>query len=804
VRRLIVPVLVSGLLLFFVLLVLSVQAQTAAPPAIMAITPDTGPADQQTTVTITGQGFTTTSEAYLDNTSLLDVTFVDSTTLQAVVPFGLSTGVYTLTVTNPQTGALTNAFTVTAGTLGWASGGPYGGETRAIAINPAFTDTVYVAAQLAGLFRTIDGGENWELVFQSPLQPRPDVLVWPVNPEVVFFTAQDGLYRSDQGGDPGSWSWVSFPTETPHIQPNALAIAPSDPYTMYCAIGNTMFHSSDGGVTWQERSTGLPGEPTHLAVDPNNAAVVYAAFGDEGTLFKTTNAGQLWTQLPFSIPMSVSGTGGIQAIAADLYRDNNLWLGSSNHGFYRSIDGGQTFTEVTSLYTVSHQSWFPVITFDPNQDRIYVGTIGPNDAIHYSDDNGDTWYGLGMNNRGGYDIAVAPGDSNTIYTTWAGVHKSTDGGQNWAYLSRGIAAVQPWRIVVSPHDPQRVMVVAGNDGAFGTHNSGNEWVKYVTGHPWEADNYRSAVFDPISTTVAYLGGGNTVYKTTDDGQSWQPTGAMVLPGPPGKYSGAQSQFLTFHPQTHTMLYAGVAFQSSLDPRIIDGALYYSEDGGDSWTHIAATGPISAVNRVVFAPGHPEVIYLGTGVPDGGELGNGIWRSQDGGQTWEHPDSQLSGYMVRALVVHPGDPDTLLAGVWSGSNDGEGIYRSTDGGDSWQVTDGLQSHEELKVLDIAYDPFNAQIVYAATHGGMRISYDGGRSWQSYHGSMGQLAATALTLSQDGERTRFYVGTVGGTIVGETALLPTAQTQSALVMEAGVYMGQAQWHFVHLPLVLKASQ
>jgi photosystem II stability/assembly factor-like uncharacterized protein len=457
---------------------------------------------------------------------------------------------------------------------------------------------------------------------------------------------------------------------------------------------------------------------------------------------------------------------------------------------------------VASLHTVAYQSWFSTITFDPNQDRIYVGTIGPNDAIYYSDDNGGTWHGLGLNNQGGAAIVVTPGDSDTIYTTWAGVRKSTDGGQNWTWLSEGIAGIQPKQIAVSPYDPQRVLVAAESDGAFGTHNSGNEWITYLISRSGESHQYRVVAFDPVSPTTAYVGGTETLFKTTDDGQSWQATGEMPLTGLPGHYDGAGPLFVVAHPQTHTTVYAGVSFRSSSEHTLNDGGLYESHNSGDDWTRVTATGPISPVYRVVFASTDSEIIYLGTGSGCHWCHGNGIWRSQDGGQTWEHPESELSGLRVLALAVHPDDPNILLAGVWSESNDGQGIYRSTDGGDSWQLTSGLDDREELKVPDIVYDPGNPLVVYAATHGGLRISFNGGLSWQVYPGVMGQLPITALAVSYDEEGTHLYVGTVGGTIVGQMDALCAVQEES--VMGAGVYVRHSRWYLVYLPLIVRGSQ
>ena len=124
-----------------------------------------------------------------------------------------------------------------------------------------------------------------------------------------------------------------------------------------------------------------------------------------------------------------------------------------------------------------------------------MGLSGPNDAIYFSDDGGDSWTGLGLNNQGGADVAVAPGNSNTIYTSWAGVRKSVDEGQTWTWLSQGITGVSPRRIVVSPHDPERLLVVADADGAFGTHDMGNTWLTYPISNTGESHQYGAAAFD---------------------------------------------------------------------------------------------------------------------------------------------------------------------------------------------------------------------------------------------------------------------------------------------------------------------
>ena len=265
---------------------------------------------------------------------------------------------------------------------------------------------------------------------------------------------------------------------------------------------------------------------------------------------------------------------------------------------------------------------------------------------------------------------------------------------------------------------------------------------------------------------------------------------------PTSYDLVRPLSVVVHPQDHAKVYAGVSFESD-ESLFSVGALYRSDNMGHSWTPVTETGPISPVNRVVFAPNYPEFIYLGTGSDCHWCDGNGIWRSTNGGLTWDHLNSEVSGHRVLALVVHPYRPVTLLAGVWSGANDGRGIYRSSNGGASWQPVVGLDEGEERKVTDIVYNPVNPQVVYAATHGGLRVSDDGGTSWQTYPGPMGNLPITALAISVEGTTVRTYAGTVGGSTVPPSDLRQAGQTQS--MMSAGVYVNVSQWHFLHLPLV-----
>ena len=140
-------------------------------PAVNTMDPASAANDLGTPVTITGTGFaldvatgTIPPAVTLGSTPLTDVTFVDPTTLTATVPYGMDTGPYTLTVTNPDGGAgsLPGAFVVRPGIGKWNGGNLFGGQVNQILMKPGDPDTLYAPAyRIHGLFRSTDAGEHW-------------------------------------------------------------------------------------------------------------------------------------------------------------------------------------------------------------------------------------------------------------------------------------------------------------------------------------------------------------------------------------------------------------------------------------------------------------------------------------------------------------------------------------------------------------------------------------------------------------------------------------------------------------------
>ncbi len=205
----------------------------------------------------------------------------------------------------------------------------------------------------------------------------------------------------------------------------------------------------------------------------------------------------------------------------------------------------------------------------------------------------------------------------------------------------------------------------------------------------------------------------------------------------GPFRGGRTRALCGVPSQPNVFYIGQG----------DGGVWRSDDYGRTWTPIFDHEPTQSIGAIAVAPSDPSVIYVASGEglqrPDL-SVGNGIYKSTDEGKSWTHlglRDSQ----QIPALAVDPHDPNRVFAAVLGhpyGPNEERGIFRSTDGGQTWQKV--LYKNENTGGSDVKIDPSNPQVVYAAlwegrqgpwedgnsyggTDGGLFKSTDGGDTW-----------------------------------------------------------------------------
>jgi photosystem II stability/assembly factor-like uncharacterized protein len=179
----------------------------------------------------------------------------------------------------------------------------------------------------------------------------------------------------------------------------------------------------------------------------------------------------------------------------------------------------------------------------------------------------------------------------------------------------------------------------------------------------------------------------------------------------------------------------------------NGGVWKTDDFGRTWNPIFDDAPTGSVGDIAVSPSHPDVIYVGTGEglhrPDL-SVGDGMFKSDDGGKTWTHIGLEDIQQIAR-VIVHPTDPDiVLVAGLGHpyGANEMRGVYRTTDGGTTWEKV--LYINHNTGAIQVEFDPTNPNVLYAdmwehqegpwenakfsGSHSGLYKSTDGGNTWK----------------------------------------------------------------------------
>jgi len=184
-----------------------------------------------------------------------------------------------------------------------------------------------------------------------------------------------------------------------------------------------------------------------------------------------------------------------------------------------------------------------------------------------------------------------------------------------------------------------------------------------------------------------------------------------------------------------------------------GGVWKTTDGGLNWSNISdGYFEVGSIGAIALAPSDENVIYVGTGsaCPRGNiSPGNGIYKSQDGGRSWQHTGLPKAGQIAR-IRVHPDNPHLVYAAVAGnifGPNPERGVYRSRDGGENWENV--LYVSERTGAIDLAMDPNNPRILYAGMwtaqrkpwtlidggrEGGVWKTTDGGNNWTQLRGGL----------------------------------------------------------------------
>lgn len=611
------------------------------------------------------------------------------------------------------------------------------------------------------IWQDVAANLTWEQVNDGAIFRRAAsaIAIDPQNPDVMYSANSGSSYKGSGIGTgagvfkstDGGATWFPASSGLGQTTLNDIIIDPVNPDIVYTLSSSAIpYKSSDGGATWHISNNGLPalgGDGEHVFImDPNDHEKLILTDPWEG-LFVTTDGGANWETLAQPCQWFLS-------LVIDP-RDSDHIIGGSRGGefspsdgcpgiVHESTNGGRSWVPIDLGVPGTETAWGSTLASDPrNPDRLYLGLsqlyeryISP---FFTSADGGKSWTELPNYPTDWWpsNIIVNPNDG----TVYGGgdekiLYRSTDEGRSWAIVHTFTNS-----ITAMAFDSSGERLYVNATDVFWTDDGGQSWASSQSGL---AITWLDLNIDPASGTLFAEDGMYNMYRSPDVGTTWEEV-AMEAYG------------LTFDPQNDWIY------------RQSDGALFRSEDAGETWAFTGAASPAGPKHRIYINPQDENTFYslniccdpfihrttdngqtweatqtlshLGWGrllLSDDGQflaaVGNrgGVDISDDGGASWRScrtENRNLLGGRPPAAALHPQDNGTILVGSWGG-----GIFKTGDGCGAWTaVNTGLNN---LYINDLDYDLQDPNIVYAGTDDGAYVSFDGGESWHAANNGLGE--------------------------------------------------------------------
>lgn len=669
--------------------------------------------------------------------------------------------------------------------------GPWrGGRSGAVAGSYKNKNTFYFGATGGGVWKTTDGGSNWKNISDKYFGGSIGaVAVAPANENIIYVGEGEntlrgnvaegfGMWRSDDGGR--TWKHIGL-KDSRHII--RVVIHPNDPNTVWvAAIGHLfgphedrgVFKTTDGGKNWKRvlyvnNQTGA----SDLVMEPGNPSVLYAGMwrvlrtpysmesgGDGSGLWKSIDGGETWTNISAKkgLPKGVWGIVGVAVAPSNTDKVYAL-VENANGGMYMSSDAGETWTLTSNDNNIRQRAWYYTKVFvDPkNESLVYA----PNVGFMRSRDGARTFQGMQTPHGDHHDLWIDPEDGNRmIVADDGGAQISFDGGTNWSTMMNQPTA-QFYRVSTDNSFPYRVLGAQQDNSTVRiksrTYGGG------VTDRDWESTAGAESgyvVADPNNPDIVY-GGNYGGYISRLDHRTGENRAINVWPDNP---MGAGADVLKYRFQWNFPI-----FFSPHNPKKLYTAgnvLFSTENEGQSWTAISpdlttndktkqgpSGGPITKDNTSVeyystifTAMESPyEKDLLWTGSDDGL-----LHVSKNGGSNWENvtPASTPKWMMWNSIDADPFKKGAVYAvGTRYKSDDFTPyIYKTEDYGKTWKlITNGIDKMHFTRV--VRADHKRPGLLYAGTEYGMYISYDDGANWKPFRLNMPVVSITDLTIKEN---------------------------------------------------------
>jgi photosystem II stability/assembly factor-like uncharacterized protein len=640
----------------------------------------------------------------------------------------------------------------TDGGNSWAniSDGYFGGSIGAVAVAPSDPNVLYVGggektvrgnvSHGYGVWFSNDAGKTWK--------PSRDlrnsrhigrIRVHPTNPDVAWAAVmghlfgphpERGVYKTTDGGQ--TWRKVLFANE----QAGAvdLVLDPNNPRIMYAS-------------TWRVIRTPYSMES-----------------GGEGSgLWKSTDGGENWTNISKAKGLP-KGTLGIIGVTVSPKNSDRVWalVEAADGGVFRSDDAGQTWTKTNEDRALRQRAWYytRIYADTQNEDMVYVMNV----SYHRSKDGGRTFERFNAPHGDHHDLWISPVNNlSMVIADDGGAQVSQDGGENWTTYHNQPTA-QYYRVVTDNHFPYRIYVAQQDNSTLRvSHRTFN--MMGITEKDWEvtagAESGHIAVH-PTNPDIVY-GGNYGGFLERIDHKTGESRAVNVYPeNPMGagvktmKYRFQWNFPLFFSPHDPNTLYAA------------GNRLFKTTNEGQSWQAISpdlttndttkqdvSGGPITKDNTgveyycTIFAaaesPSEKGLIWTGS---DDGLL----HVTRDGGQTWANVTPPRSIFpewnMVNSIEPHPFvKGGAYVAATRYKSDDfAPYLYVTLDYGKTWKkITNGINNEHFTRVLRA--DPVRPGLLYAGTESGMYLSFDDGANWQPFQLNLPTVPITDLAIKNE---------------------------------------------------------
>ena len=630
----------------------------------------------------------------------------------------------------------------------WREIGPMrAGRTRALTGVPSQPATFYLGMVNGGVWKTTDAGATWESVWDSePTGSIGSIAVADSNPNVVYVASGEGLQRPDLSTGDGVYkstdagkTWTHLPGLRDGQQIGQIAIDPHDANKVFVAVTGHpygpneergLYLSHDGGMTFKRvLYTNDRTGASEVQIDPQHPNIVYAG---------------MWQR-------------------QEAPWENGSFIGAEG-GFYKSTDGGETFTKLMG-HGLPDDILQLQLTISPSDSkRMYaeIGTVHGPVLLLRTDDGGENWVHAPVDDTrpeariGGGDVPVPkvdPKNPDVVYVASVVTWKSSDAGKTWTGLRGAPGGDDYQNVWVNPNNPD-IIALASDQGVIISQNAGHTWTEWY--------NQATAAMYHVSVDNAFP------YRVCG-GQQDSGSACVSSRGNDGRIT-----FHDWHPVGIEEY--GYAAPDPLDPDFVYGGKVTRYDRRTGQVqNVAPPAGFRALRTqpLQFSPVDPHSLYFAT---------NTLWLTKDGGknwkqvspdlsrQTWELPpsvtdykDSPNAKVTRRGVIYALGLSPRDINRIWAGTDDGL-IWTTTDGGAHWDNITPPAMKAFWKVFNMDAGHFDVQTAYAAVNT-LRLddmrphlfrTHDGGKSWTEIDNGIPTGAATSTIREDPKQKGLLYAG------------------------------------------------